>query len=55
MQQVESKEVRREKVFIPAEMTTQEIRKKFGLSQASANNTKKRILRQKLHGETDPH
>ena len=43
MQQAESNEVRREKVFIPAGMTAKEIRGKYGLNQTSANRAKKKV------------
>lgn len=35
-------EIRREKVFIPQDMTNKEIMKKYGISEACASNAKKR-------------
>ena len=38
---VECEEIRSEKVFIPQNMTTKEIKEKYNISKSSALNTKK--------------
>jgi len=38
----ETQEIRREKVYIPQNMTTKEIMKKYNISESSASTTRKR-------------
>jgi len=40
--QIGVKEIRRQKVYVPRSMTTQQVMEKYGLKQATANNARKK-------------